>query len=323
MLLSFDAIKSFTFGAVNIESSSDGIHFFKCTATQSAAWRAYSPDLGDRSLTTTGIHFDFYTDSKSFAFSGSGEKFDLYINGKMRAHIVPDGEAKEVSFRTELLDEIGNSCDEYRVTLVFPSHRAVGIIKTVEIDDGAYARPYVYSEKMLFIGDSITQGWQSEYDSLSYAQIVSRYFDAESVINGIGGAFFAEDTFEKVDFDPDTVILAYGTNDWGRYREDEVFKSHVCGYLDLVKGAYEGKKIFVISPIWRCDSKTGEPMPARFNERRIFIENEAKARGFFAISGLSMVPPIRDFYADGYLHPNDLGFAIYAQNLIKFIESVK
>ena len=96
MFLSFDVIKSFTFGAVNMESCSDGIHFFKCTAAQSAAWRAYSPDLGDRSRTTTGIHFDFYTDSKSFAFSGSGEKFDLYINGKTdRMNEILEGIKKE------------------------------------------------------------------------------------------------------------------------------------------------------------------------------------------------------------------------------------
>ena len=32
--------------------------------------------------------------------------------------------------------------------------------------------------------------------------------------------------------------------------------------------------------------------------------------------GLSFVPHLPDFFSDGYLHPNDLGFGCYAKALL-------
>ena len=54
-----------------------------------------------------------------------------------------------------------------------------------------------------------------------------------------------------------------------------------------------------------------------FERKRDMVEAEAEARGFYVINGLKLVPPLDDFYADRYLHPNDLGFGLYAENLIK------
>ena len=146
------------------------------------------------------------------------------------------------------------------------------------------------------------------------------YFNANSVINGIGGAFFHVSTFDKPDFDPEVVILAYGTNDWGRYPDADKMKEQVVGYLDLVNEAYGDKTVFVLSPIWRAKND-GEVMGPLFDARRKMIENEAKARGFIAVDGLSLVPPLPQFFADTYLHPNDLGFGVFAENLIKVIEA--
>lgn len=78
-------------------------------------------------------------------------------------------------------------------------------------------------------------------------------FNADCVINGVGGGFFSECTFDKPGFDPDIVIIAYGTNDFGRYASVDEFSPHVNGYLELVKEAYGDKKVFCILPIWRSD----------------------------------------------------------------------
>ena len=87
---------------------------------------------------------------------------------------------------------------------------------------------------MLFIGDSITQGWNSYYDTLSYAWRVSLYFNANSIINGIGGAFYEPQTFDVPDFDPDTVIVALGTNDFSKFKTtDEMLEEFA--YLGKAK----------------------------------------------------------------------------------------
>ena len=323
MRLTFDQIKSITVGAVAVEQRDDGIHFMKCTEGQTAAWYKMSDILGDRSLSTTGIRLDFITNSKSFSFgSSSGAKYELLIDSQQRFVIVPtEAGTQKIDYSVNLTNARFEQKDEYRVTLVFPSHGSPGVITHVELDDCSYVKPCEYSTKMLFIGDSITQGHNSGYDSLSYAYRVSAHFNANSVINGIGGAYFEETTFEKIGFDPDIVIVAYGTNDWGRCGNDpEKILAHACGYMDLIKDAYFDKRVFVISPIWRCVDATGESMPALFDECRRRIESEARARGFFAVDGLSLVPPVREFFADGHLHPNAIGFSFYAENLIKAIK---
>ena len=49
--------------------------------------------------------------------------------------------------------------------------------------------------------------------------------------------------------------------------------------------------------------------------RAVLIE-EAQKAGICHIDGLSLMPPDLALYHDG-LHPNDLGFSIYAEHLCK------
>jgi len=165
------------------------------------------------------------------------------------------------------------------------------------------------------IGDSITQGWNSKYDTFSYAYRVTRFFNANSVIQGIGGAFYHEDTFDSIDFAPDIVTVAYGTNDFNRYSTYDEFRAHVKAHLALIAKEYSGKKIFVLSPIWRSDLHT-RPMGTFDGARQIVID-EAESLGLIHIDGLKLVPPMKEFFADAHLHPNDEGFSQYAENLIK------
>ena len=318
MKLNFETIKTITRGAVRVWEESGIFNFAKCTEKQVDAWYKFGSDvLGYRAKTTTGIRLDFYTDSKTFSFkTASGDKFEILVDGMIRERFVR-GEDAFIEKTVKLTDPILKDKDEFRVTLVFPSH-SVGSLEYVEIDDGAYLKAPEYKTKMLFIGDSITQGHNSKYDSLSYAWRTVQYFDADAVINGIGGAYYMPESFDAIDFDPDTVILAYGTNDACKF-DYAVMKEKTVGYLDLVKEHYGDKNVIVISPIWRARD-TGAVMGEDFENKRKMVEDEAQKRGFYVVQGLKLVPPIADFYADKYLHPNDLGFGLYAENLIKEIE---
>ena len=320
MRLSFDEIRELTVGAVSIfQDDSRNICFERCTGKQITANYAFSETLGMRSRTTTGVRLDFHTNSKTLKFKSLGcSKMELLIDGVLRERFTPSDNRGFIEECVTLCDAVGEAREDVRVTLAFPSHE-IGKLEYAELDDGAYFTPHRYSKKMLFIGDSITQGYNSYFDTLSYAWLTSLYFNANSVINGIGGAFYHVSTFDKPDFDPDIVIIAYGTNDWGRYPDAENMKEQVAGYLDLVKAAYGDKDVFVISPIWRANND-GDVMGKPFDSRRKMIENEAALRGFIAVDGLSLVPALPQFYADTYLHPNDLGFSMFAGNLIKVIE---
>ena len=310
MKLSANDIKKVTFGALRIEEREDGMHFFKCTEKQVAAWYALNNDLGKRSETTTGIRLDFHTDSETLTFEASG-KFEVYINDLYRDKL--DMDALGGNATVALTDPLGDKLDDVHVTLIFPCH-GVGVLKGVELDDGAYVKPHAFDTKILFIGDSITQGWDSGYDSLSYAWRVTRFFNAESVIHGVGGGYFHKTIFDHIEFDPDIVVIAFGTNDFGKNPTADDMRANVIDFMDQVAEEYKDKKIFCISPLWRAVQE--KPM-GKFQVCRSVVIEEAEKRGFTHINGLDLVPPCPVFYADKTLHPDALGFGIYAENLIR------
>ena len=82
MKLSFEQIKSITFGTTDLWQEDDGIHFRRCTQAQIDSWYASRENLGDGSTRTTGICFDFITDSPWFSliFAGSN-KLDILVDG--------------------------------------------------------------------------------------------------------------------------------------------------------------------------------------------------------------------------------------------------
>lgn len=318
MKLTFEQIKQIAVGALRVVECDGYYSFYRCTEKQIKAWYDYGNEtLGDRSKTTTGVRLDFHTNSKHFAFRATGRKAEILIDGMQRGIFFP-GDDGIISGEMALTDMIGNEKDDFRVTLIFSSH-GIGNLYFAELDDGAYIKNHEYSTKMLFIGDSITQGWNSYYDTLSFAWRLTMHYNANSIINGIGGAFYEPETFDKIDFDPDTVIIAYGTNDAMQFKVFEQMQSKVVGYLDFVKETYGEKRVVVISPIWRGNAEM-KPMGEEFDRKRRMIEREAAARGFEVVSGLELVPPRAEFFADTYLHPNDLGFGLYAENLIRILD---
>lgn len=319
MVLTFDEIKSVTSGAVSVEQAADGIHFFKCTKRQIAAWYQRGRALGERAETTTGVSLDLHTDARELCLTvAGGEGFEVLVNGLLRTRLTAGGSAV---FRVPLADVIarGDEAAERRVTVCFPSH-SKGILVSAELVGATFFRPHEYACRMLMIGDSITQGWASQYDSLSYARRVAQFFDASCTVQGVGGGTFAPDTFDKIPVEPDVVTVAYGTNDFDMVPDLDTHRENVCAFLGLVKEAYGEKPIFVITPLWRGRLE-GRKMGS-FGDCCEVIRREAEALSLHVVDGFSLVPPMEAFFTDGWLHPNDDGFSLYAENLIREMEHV-
>ncbi len=320
MKLSFEAIKSITVGAVRIWDDDGVFHFRKCTQKQIDAWNALDPVLARNATATTGVRLDFHTNSKNFAFTvASGSKYEIYINNILVRQILV---SSLENGRFEMaLDNEACTEGENRITLIFPSHDEPAALSSVELDDGATLSRHKFDCKILFIGDSITQGWESGYDSLSYAYRVSRFFNAESYIYGVGGGYFHETVLDDtIDFDPDVVIVAYGTNDWGRCANIETLKSNADAFLNTLTKKYAGKPIIGLSPIWRGATEGVVRGTGTFSEVCDTVKEQISSHGLILIDGKTLTPHLHEFFADQNLHPNALGFGIYAENLILAIQ---
>ena len=307
MILNLEQIKNLTVGAVEIEQTADGIYFYKMQKCQIDAFYVLSEILGFRAKTTTGIRLDFETDSKFLAFEvKSGARFEYLIDG------VYQGTAQITDGRVKI--DLAAPC---RITLCFPSHD-VGVIDNVELSDGASAVRHKFDKKVLFIGDSITQGWNSGIDTLPYAYRTSFALNYDSIIQGVGGAYYHASTFADSGFEPDSVIIAYGTNDVWHFATKDEMLCQLRAYLGLVKETYKHSKIYAISPIW-VSGGSEEKRMGNLWECYELIADEIEKCGVEHIRGLDLVPHERRYFADD-LHPNKDGFEEYAKRLVEILK---
>ncbi len=310
MRLTEQEIRNITVGTVNITHEDDGYHFFKCTEKQIRFFDKIDDGYSRRVRTTTGIRLDFHTSSDYIAFEAITKgKYELYIDGFFEKQFYANDKTR---FEFKLSDK-PRSSNAHRVTIILPSH-SIGVISYIEIADGATVYPHRFDKKFLFIGDSITQGWDTKFDSFSFAYKTSFFFNAESIIQGIGGATFNKESFDTFDFKPDMVFVALGTNDFNLFNTVEELKTNANEHLRLISEAYKQIPCYYISPIWR-DSQTAR-MGSFDNARETLIKT-AEENGFIHINGLSLVPNLPDFYIEDRLHPNTLGYTQYAENLIR------
>ena len=308
MKLTFDEIKSVTFGWVEVKEEGGFLDFYKTIESQREAWKRANNDfVYDRARKKTGIKLDFYTDSDFIAVGTDGGQTTVAVDGLFVGCFAGK---ENYSVRLE--------AGEKRVTVYLDKHGYTKI-SSVELSDGATFRAVGHDRKILFMGDSITEGWQSGYDFVSFAEIVSRAFNAESVVNGCGGAYYLPEFAERTCFDPDIVIVAYGTNDYYCYDDFPTVERNARGFLERIVALYGDKKLFVISPIWRRLRDKPKESMGDFPEycerlKKIYADYPIEV-----IDGFGLVPHDSAFFAGDDLHPNALGFYVYGENLAREI----
>lgn len=309
MKLTFEQIKSVTLGAISIYEDDTGIHFRRFTDRQLAVWDQLDEQFRTRSRGTAGCQLSFHTDSKNMMiFVANGKKVEVWINGLPTHNYLLDAPRRLPISLPE---------GDTHVVIDLPNYTE-GVITKVLVDEGSYIVPHTTDHRFLFLGDSITQGSQSSRDSNCYVSRLGRYFNAEVLNLGIGGSVMCADTLEDTGFDPDAIFIAYGTNDYTCCESIQELEAATCAYFDRVKELYPDKPVFYISPLWRADGAMVRKCGTLDDCRAVQIA-QALSHGFVHIDGYTLVPHSPDYYNDGYLHPNDIGFSYYSENLIKFL----
>lgn len=307
MEFTLSQIKQFTVGALSIIREEDGYRFFRFNPSQRAAFGAVVSEWADRTDHTTGICIDFHTDATHFSAQiAAPGKYEVYVDDLCTYFAyLEKGQSIELS-----LDGA-----DHRITLILPC-RTCGRIRNVCLEGHSYVKPHTYRGKIAFYGDSITQGIKAEKDSQCYAWLLTRYFDFCGMNFGVGGIRFQPETVEDIGFDADVVIVALGTNNYGSGKSMELLQSNCAAYFDRIAKIYSNRKIFCITPIWRADEDEVKTLGTIHDARRV-IAQEAQKRGIAVIDGYTLVPHRTEYFEDERLHPNEIGFALYAQNLIK------
>lgn len=311
-------------------SQEDGwFRFSRFTNQQSVYYFEKTPDtLYPKTFATAGMKLECMTDADEISFdfrifAASSRTFysvDLYIDGIFcdEMYVMNYLRKKEGSVSFSLPEGI------HRLSIYFPNLMRMDIAN-VCLEGATFVEPVSSKMKILCLGDSITQGYDAYHSSLSYVNRLSEALDAEILDQAVGGEIFDMKILDaELPFDPDLVLVAYGTNDWAIQPNHETFITAAETFFKTIKGIYPDKKLVYISPIWRGDYQrpfgNQDTHVGAFDESVKALQSLAKENGLFVVDGIPLTPHISDFFADQILHPNDLGFGFYAENLLKALK---
>ena len=320
MHLSIEELRSFALGAARVEERAEGVVFHRFFEEERECYRANAASL-IRSYSGSGIVLEFVTDARSFSFdatltpasSRNWGFFDLEIDGLLTAHI-GSGDMKAAP---EVRFECALDGGRHRLTLHLPQ-LACAALRNAELDGATTACARPRDRRILFYGDSITQGYDAQYPSLTYDALTAAEFDAEIRNKAIGGDTFRPELLAAPlpGWSPDLIVVAYGTNDWSHGTE-AVFRQRSTKFYEALARIYPGVPVAALQPIWRADGNHRTEVGDFADAARFVAEAAQYNPDAVVIDGMKLVPPTAEFYADARVHPNDLGFSFYARNLIR------
>ena len=254
-------------------------------------------------MTTAATKISF---AYRFNWKCSEDTVELYV----------DGLAYDIKYVKDMGQEGVLSFDlpegEKQVVIYLPSDATL-LVKDFEIN--ADFTPAQKGEKVLWIGDSITQGYGPLRSSHTYVSVANRLLNYDILNQGIGGYVYDKNTMVPMEgYQPDKIIIAMGTNQFGSETMDAVEEYYQC-----LKKVYGDTPVLCISPLWRGDCPGQEAVLERF------CDNVKKIAGKYpnvtVVDGFTLVPHLPEYFLDK-LHPNCLGMELYGRNLVEFIRKV-
>ncbi|MBP3605642.1 MAG: SGNH/GDSL hydrolase family protein [Clostridia bacterium] len=213
------------------------------------------------------------------------------------------------------------------------------------------------NKKILFLGDSITQGVGASSPETAYVSVFGALSGASVMNFGVSGTRIAEqktpsnepsfdETFERraerMPSDADVVVVFGGTNDFGhgdaRFgcfedRDKYSFYGALHSLLRMLIEKYPSAYILYMSPLHRLSENATvneigipcHPMKDYVEAIREVCEYYAvPLLDLYAISGMQpAVPIVKELYMPDGLHPSDAGAARIARLLLSHLEAVK
>ena len=328
-----EELKKFYFGAYSFEEMEDGyLQAFQYTPAQMDYFKDAFDFWYDRCMASTAKTIEMNTEATKVSFEfkiiwlGSPDSFELQVDGQISKikyvmdymkEGMPEPDfskgfpgwnlPKEGKIEWELPEGKKN------VVIYLPADATV-LVRNFEINAPA-ERP-AKNEKVLWLGDSITQGFGPLRSGQTYVSVANRLLNYDTINQGIGGYVYDKKSLMKMDgYQPDKIIVALGTNQYG----DETMTA-VEEYYETLTGIYGNEiPILCISPIWRGDQPEG------YEKFVDFCENIKKIAGSYenvtVVDGFTLVPHLKEYYLDN-LHPNCLGTENYGRNLVEVIRKI-
>ena len=318
MKLSAKSISKYIYGVVDTNIENGYLRLNRFTPEQIAVVYAKSEFCGIRTEETALVKFIAKTDATNieveykFELISSLDTIECYVDGKLIEikyvkDLAPVNKKGKVSFNLPQ--------GEKEVKILFPCDATI-LLKSVTVN-GYIKKAKTKKCKVLWSGDSITQGWGSFRAGETYTEIAGEILSYDTLNQGIGGYVYDADLVSKIDgYTPDKIIIAYGTNHYLA----ENFETEVEKYYVKLDQIFHGIPVLVITPIWRKES---DQNLARLVEvGKIIQKITSKYPNIMVVDGFDLIPNLPEYFMDG-LHPNALGMRVYGYELARKIKEIK
>ena len=307
-------LRNIYFGAYSFRETEDGwLQAFQYSQPQMDYFRGGLDFWYDRCIASTAKTLEFITEATEVSFEyktvwmGSPDSFEAAV----------DGLVSGIRYMKDLKEEgeISFSFPEGKkgIIIYLPADATV-LIRNFEAN-APVSRPEK-NEKVLWLGDSITQGFGPLRSSCTYVSVANRLLNYDIINQGIGGYVYDKNSLMKMEgYDPDKIIVALGTNQFGTETMKDIEE-----YYGTLTGIYGDRiPILCITPLWRGDVPDGFPTLARFCENVKAIAGQY--RNVMIAEGFRLVPHLPEYFLDN-LHPNCLGAEVYGRNLVETIRKI-
>ncbi len=307
MKLTKEQLKTIYHGALWFQETKEGyLQAFQYTEPQMQYFKEVSEFWYERCFASSAKTLEFTTTATQCSFEykfiwvGSEDSVELWINN-LAADIRYVKDLKKEGTVTFHMPE-----GEKKVVIYLPAD-ATMLVRGFEIND-----TYTVAEKrerVLWIGDSITQGFGPLRSAHTYVSVANRLLNYDIINQGIGGYVYDKTVMvPMLDYRPDKIIISMGTNQYGCETMEAIEE-----YYKQLQNVYDGVPVLCIVPIWRGDSPEGIPTLEKFcsNLKKIAAQYE----NVTIIDGFDLVPHCPEYFIDN-LHPNCLGCEVYGRNLV-------
>lgn len=212
-------------------------------------------------------------------------------------------------------------------------------------------------KKVVFLGDSITEGVGVSSQELRYPEVFADLTDTVISVDGISGTRVARqhqptvdnprfdlcflDRADTLDVDADVIVVFGGTNDFGHGdaalgsfadRDEYTFYGALHGLLRRLITRFPDALIVYMSPLHRLFEGAhlngyGQQKPALSAYvqaiREVCEYYSVPVLDLYASSGMQpALPVIRERYMPDGLHPSDLGARRVAERLAAFLRAI-
>lgn len=310
MKLSTEQLKKIYFGALYFKETKAGyLQAFQYTEEQMEYFKKASDFWYERCFATTAKTLEFRTTATSVSFEydliwvGSEDSIELFVDGL----VTEIRYLKEIPRKGVVSFELPEG--EKNVIVYLPADATI-LIRNFEIN--GVCTPAKKGEKVLWMGDSITQGFGPLRSGQIYVSVANRFLNYDVLNQGIGGYVYDKNSvLPMYDYRPDKIIVALGTNQFGTETMKEVEEFYIS-----LKEVYGDTSVLCITPLWRGDHPEGFDTLYRFcdNVKKICEQYE----NITIVDGMTLVPHLPEYFLDK-LHPNALGTEVYGRNLVAAI----